>query len=54
MYEHLTADRLDEAVAIAGLPDRVRGYEDLKLRRIGEYRRELAERIQAQREDGTS
>ena len=54
VYEHLTADRLDEAVAIAELPDRVRGYEDLKLRRIGEYRRELADRIQLQREDLTS
>ena len=47
VYERLTADRLDEAVAIADLPDRVRGYEDLKLRRIGEYRRELSERLAA-------
>ena len=47
VYEGLTADRLDEAVAIAELPDRVRGYEDLKLRRIGEYRRELSERLAA-------
>ena len=47
VYEGLTADRLDEAVAIAELPDRVRGYEDLKLRRIGEYRRELSDRLAA-------
>jgi indolepyruvate ferredoxin oxidoreductase len=45
VYARLTADRLDEAVAIAELPDRVRGYEHLKLRRIGEYRRELADRL---------
>ncbi|MEL7155421.1 MAG: DUF6537 domain-containing protein, partial [Actinomycetota bacterium] len=30
--------RVDEAVAIAGLPDRIRGYEDLKMRRVAEYR----------------
>ena len=47
VYERLTADRLDEAVAIAELPDRVHGYEELKLRRIGEYRRELADRLVA-------
>jgi indolepyruvate ferredoxin oxidoreductase len=41
----LTPDRLDDAVAIAELPDLVRGYEDLKLRRVGEYRAELARRL---------
>jgi indolepyruvate ferredoxin oxidoreductase len=38
----LSAENLDRAVALAGLPDRVRGYEELKLRRIGEYRTALA------------
>ena len=38
VYESLTADRFDRAVHIAGLPDVIRGYEDLKLRRIAEYR----------------
>ncbi len=37
-------DNLDEAVAIASLPDRVRGYEELKLRRAADYRAELARR----------
>jgi len=41
----LTADNLAEAMAIAGLPDQVRGYEELKLRRAGTYRRELATRL---------
>jgi indolepyruvate ferredoxin oxidoreductase len=52
-YEHavarlakgLTADTLDEAVAIASLPDQVRGYEHLKLERAARYRRELGERL---------
>jgi indolepyruvate ferredoxin oxidoreductase len=47
VYTRLTEDRLDEAVAVAELPDRVRGYEDLKLRRAGEYRQELADRVAA-------
>jgi indolepyruvate ferredoxin oxidoreductase len=33
---------IDRAAEIAALPDRVRGYEDLKLRRAAAYRRELA------------
>lgn len=46
------ADRLSvhdqaEAVAIAELPDQVRGFESLKLRRAAEYRAELAERLAA-------
>ncbi len=36
---------LDEAVEIASLPDQVRGYEDLKLRRAAAYRAELARRM---------
>lgn len=38
VYASLDVDRLDQAVDIAGLPDMIRGYEDLKLRRVAEYR----------------
>jgi indolepyruvate ferredoxin oxidoreductase len=41
----LSARTYDESVEIAGLPDQVRGYEDLKLRRAGTYRAELTHRI---------
>ena len=41
----LTADNYDEFVEIASLPDMVRGYEDLKLRRAASYRAELARRL---------
>jgi indolepyruvate ferredoxin oxidoreductase len=41
------ADRCAEAAAIASLPDRVRGYEHLKLERIAAYREELATRLAA-------
>lgn len=41
----LTAERLDEAVAIAELPDQVRGYEHIKLGRATRYRRELEQRL---------
>ncbi len=41
----LTADNLDDAIAIASLPDQVRGYEDVKLPRAKAYRAELAERL---------
>jgi indolepyruvate ferredoxin oxidoreductase len=34
-------DNVTEAIRIAGLPDMVRGYEDLKLRRAAAYRTEL-------------
>ena len=37
----LSAETLDEAVRIAGLADRVRAFEDLKVRRAGEYRASL-------------
>ena len=33
---------IDDAIAIAALPDLIRGYEDLKMRRIGEYREQMA------------
>jgi indolepyruvate ferredoxin oxidoreductase len=45
LVRHLTADNLDEATAIASLPDSVRGYEDIKLERAKAYRAELAERL---------
>jgi indolepyruvate ferredoxin oxidoreductase len=45
LIARLGADTLHDAVAIAELPDQVRGYEDLKLRRIEEYRRQLASRL---------
>ncbi|MEM8745268.1 MAG: indolepyruvate ferredoxin oxidoreductase family protein [Actinomycetota bacterium] len=34
----VSSDRYRLAVEIAGLPDMIRGYEDLKLRRVDEYR----------------
>jgi indolepyruvate ferredoxin oxidoreductase len=43
----LTAATLDDAVSIAALPDQVRGYESLKLRRAVAYRAELAARLAA-------
>jgi indolepyruvate ferredoxin oxidoreductase len=43
----LTAARLADAVEVAALPDQVRGYDDLKLRRAGAYRAELAARVAA-------
>ena len=42
LYAELTADRLDRAIDIARLPDLIRGYEDLKLRRIADYREAVA------------
>ncbi|HSL74709.1 MAG TPA: indolepyruvate ferredoxin oxidoreductase family protein [Ilumatobacteraceae bacterium] len=41
----LTFDRLDDAVEIASLPDQVRGYEGVKLRRAAAYRAELHRRL---------
>ena len=47
---HTLTDRIDDvgsdvAVGIAELPDRVRGYEHLKLQRAEAYRLELADRM---------
>jgi indolepyruvate ferredoxin oxidoreductase len=47
MADRLRADNLDEAVAIASLPDQVRGYEDIKLPRAEAYREELQQRLRA-------
>ncbi len=41
LLDRLSPDTLDEAVRIAELPDHVRGYEELKLTRVAEYRAEL-------------
>ncbi|MGI9031222.1 MAG: indolepyruvate ferredoxin oxidoreductase family protein [Ilumatobacteraceae bacterium] len=47
LAKQLTAGNLDEAVAIASLPDQVRGYEDIKLPRAKAYRQELGARLKA-------
>jgi indolepyruvate ferredoxin oxidoreductase len=47
LVARLEAANHAEAVRIAELPDQVRGYEDLKLRRAGAYREELAAAIAA-------
>lgn len=44
LVEHLSADNDDNAVTTAGLIDMLRGYEDIKIRRIGEYRSLLSAR----------
>jgi len=41
----VTRDNVAVATEIASLPDQVRGYEDLKLRRATAYRAELADRM---------
>ena len=42
----LDAINRDEAVEIADLVDQVRGYEDIKMRRVATYREELGERVE--------
>ena len=37
----------DEAVGIADLVDRIRGYEDLKMSRVATYREELSQRVKS-------
>ncbi|HEX6660042.1 MAG TPA: DUF6537 domain-containing protein, partial [Ilumatobacter sp.] len=49
LTDGLRDDNLDEAVAIATLPDGVRGYEHIKLERAEKYRTELAERLKKYR-----
>jgi indolepyruvate ferredoxin oxidoreductase len=46
-YDPPTTERCVEATAIASLPDRIRGYEHLKLDRATSYRAELADRLAA-------
>jgi indolepyruvate ferredoxin oxidoreductase len=45
LADNLAADTLGESIAIASLPDQVRGYEDIKLRRAKVYREELRKRL---------
>ncbi|HUC33340.1 MAG TPA: indolepyruvate ferredoxin oxidoreductase family protein [Ilumatobacteraceae bacterium] len=47
MLPHVDDSTVDEAVLIASLPDRVRGYEHLKLERATAYRDELQRRVEA-------
>lgn len=49
LVDGLTVDNHAEAVAIATLPDQVRGYEHLKERRAAAYRAELAVRLDTYR-----
>jgi indolepyruvate ferredoxin oxidoreductase len=43
MLEHLDASTYDRAVALCASPDSVRGYEEIKLRNVAEWRREVSE-----------
>jgi indolepyruvate ferredoxin oxidoreductase len=45
--DRLTTDNAAEAIAIADLPDMVRGYEHIKLERAARYRTELQRRLTA-------
>jgi indolepyruvate ferredoxin oxidoreductase len=45
LNRRLSEHTYDESVEIAALPDQVRGYEDIKLRRAEAYRAELAHRL---------
>jgi indolepyruvate ferredoxin oxidoreductase len=45
----LKPEELDDAVALARLPDIVRGFEAIKLARVHEFREQLAERLAALR-----
>jgi indolepyruvate ferredoxin oxidoreductase len=42
LAQRVDADRVGDAVALAGLPDLVRGYEEIKLSNVEHYRSELA------------
>ena len=41
----LAPDTLEAAVELAGLPEMVRGYEDIKMANVAEYRRRLTETL---------
>ena len=43
----LSPEKLDDAVALADLPDLVRGYEDIKVDRVATYRQRLREALSA-------
>ena len=41
----LTSDNLETAVELAGLPDMVRGYEEIELANVTAYHRHLTETL---------
>ncbi len=45
LCDRLAGETVGESIAIASLPDQVRGYEDIKLRRAKAYRDELRKRL---------
>ncbi len=47
LLPRVTDANIDEAVAIASLPDRIRGYEHLKLERAAAYQVEMANRVES-------
>ena len=47
VIDRLDADNLPAAVALASLPDQVRGYENIKLPRAEAYRSQLADSLRA-------
>jgi len=47
LLEGLTPANVSEAAAIAGLPDAIRGYEEIKLHNVASYRLQVAERLAA-------
>ena len=51
LIEHLRPDNLGHATEIAELPDLVRGYEELKLARVEQYRQRLSEGLERFRND---
>ena len=53
LLPHVSPTTLPEIVAIASLPDRVRGYEHIKLDRALTYRQELSRRLAAITDDST-
>jgi len=46
LVDGLDATTHARAVEIAGMADTVRGYEDLKMRRVGEYRTAVAAAVE--------
>jgi indolepyruvate ferredoxin oxidoreductase len=54
LAEGLTAGNHARAVEIAGLPDLVRGYEDVKIRTVAAYRARMAELLAEFSPDGES
>ena len=53
LIQHLTPANLGEVTRLAGLPETVRGFEELKLARANRYRADLAEGL-AKLRDATS